>query len=104
MLFRHRARTPWHAAGDGSIVSLVRTLRGPILGRIEIRSRIRGGIMKRRALAALAALALGAAALLGTPSAAVAAEPGGAPYVAVGDSIAAGTGNLPYTDASCLRG
>ena len=58
--------------------------------------------MKRRALAALAALALSAATLLGS-SGAVAAEPDGAPYVAVGDSIAAGTGNLPYSDASCLR-
>ncbi|MGL4256427.1 MAG: SGNH/GDSL hydrolase family protein [Microbacterium sp.] len=59
--------------------------------------------MKRPALAALAALALSATALLGTSSAAVAAVPDGAPYVAVGDSIAAGTGSLPYTDASCLR-
>lgn len=59
--------------------------------------------MKRQALAALAALTLCATALLGTSSAAIAAEPDGAPYVAVGDSIAAGTGNLPYTDASCLR-
>lgn len=59
--------------------------------------------MYRRALAALAALALGASALLGTSTAAVAAAPDGAPYVAVGDSIAAGTGNLPYSDAACQR-
>lgn len=58
--------------------------------------------MKRRSLAALAALALCAAALFGAPPAAVAA-PDGAPYVALGDSIAAGTGNKPYTDAGCLR-
>nr|BFF09443.1 SGNH/GDSL hydrolase family protein [Microbacterium flavescens] len=58
--------------------------------------------MKRRSLAALAALALSVTALFGASPAAVAA-PDGAPYVALGDSIAAGTGNKPYTDATCLR-
>ncbi|MHC2998331.1 SGNH/GDSL hydrolase family protein [Microbacterium sp. HJ5] len=59
--------------------------------------------MKKRALAAVAALCLGVVALIGPTSAAVAAAPEGAPYVAVGDSIAAGTGSLPYVDTSCLR-
>ena len=59
--------------------------------------------MKRRILAALAALAVGATALFGTSSAALAVEPTGSPYVAIGDSEAAGTGNMPYLDAGCLR-
>lgn len=58
--------------------------------------------MKRRALALLAVLALGASALIAAP-AATAVEPAGAVYVALGDSEAAGTGNLPYADQSCLR-
>lgn len=58
--------------------------------------------MKRRALALLAVLALGASALIAAP-AATAVEPTGAVYVALGDSEAAGTGNLPYVDQSCLR-
>ncbi|MFC8682258.1 SGNH/GDSL hydrolase family protein [Microbacterium ureisolvens] len=59
--------------------------------------------MKRRILAALAALALGITTALGASSAATAAEPTGAPYVAIGDSEAAGTGNMPYVDETCKR-
>lgn len=59
--------------------------------------------MKRRMLAALAALALSATALFGASSAATAAEPGGSPYVAIGDSEAAGTGNMPYVDDACKQ-
>lgn len=55
--------------------------------------------MKRRILAAIAALALGLTAVLGTSSAAVASHTPGAPYVALGDSEAAGSGNMPYVDA-----
>ncbi|MDY0907962.1 SGNH/GDSL hydrolase family protein [Microbacterium sp. CFBP9034] len=57
--------------------------------------------MKRRAIALAAILALGLSVLSAAP-AATAAEPG-AVYVALGDSEAAGTGNLPYVDQSCLR-
>jgi lysophospholipase L1-like esterase len=59
--------------------------------------------MKRRIIAALAGVALAAIACFGTGTAALADDPTGAPYVAVGDSIAAGTGNLPYVDTGCLR-
>ncbi|MDL9978176.1 SGNH/GDSL hydrolase family protein [Microbacterium candidum] len=60
--------------------------------------------MRRRVLAVIAALALGVTTLFGASSAAFAdSPPGGALYVAVGDSEAAGTGNLPYVDANCLR-
>ncbi|MFH8251619.1 SGNH/GDSL hydrolase family protein [Microbacterium sp. B2969] len=59
--------------------------------------------MKRRILAALAALGLTATMAAGFAPAAYAADPGGSPYVALGDSEAAGTGNLPYVDQSCLR-
>lgn len=59
--------------------------------------------MRRRIIAALAALGLAATMAGGLAPAAQAAEPGGSPYVAVGDSEAAGTGNLPYVDQSCLR-
>jgi len=59
--------------------------------------------MKRRLISVLAVLALGAAALAGATSAAAADVPGGASYVALGDSEAAGTGNLPYVDQACLR-
>jgi lysophospholipase L1-like esterase len=55
--------------------------------------------MKRRILAACAALALGLGAVLGTSSAAVASHTPGVPYVALGDSEAAGSGNMPYVDA-----
>lgn len=55
--------------------------------------------MKRRILAACAALALGLGVVLGTSSAAVAAHTPGVPYVALGDSEAAGSGNMPYVDA-----
>ncbi|MFY9712656.1 MAG: SGNH/GDSL hydrolase family protein [Microbacterium sp.] len=57
--------------------------------------------MRRRLISMLAVLALGGAALA-LPHAAVADDPG-AVYVAIGDSEAAGTGNLPYVDQSCLR-
>lgn len=59
--------------------------------------------MKRRLISVLAALTLGAAALAGAAPAVAADDPGGAVYVAVGDSQAAGTGNLPYVDLDCLR-
>lgn len=59
--------------------------------------------MKRRIIAALAALGLAAGTVLAVAPAAQSAEPAGAAYVAVGDSEAAGTGNLPYVDQSCLR-
>ncbi|MEV4777052.1 SGNH/GDSL hydrolase family protein [Microbacterium sp. LWH12-1.2] len=59
--------------------------------------------MKRRLIAMLAALTLGGAALIGGASPALADDPGGVTYVAIGDSEAAGTGNLPYVDQECLR-
>lgn len=59
--------------------------------------------MKRRILAALAALGLTAAMVAGAAAPAQSLEVTGSPYVAVGDSVAAGTGNLPYADQSCLR-
>ncbi|WP_345801160.1 SGNH/GDSL hydrolase family protein [Microbacterium sp. AZCO] len=59
--------------------------------------------MKRRIIAALAALGLAATIGSGVAPAAYSAEPGGSPYVALGDSEAAGTGNLPYVGQSCLR-
>ncbi|HEX5857539.1 MAG TPA: SGNH/GDSL hydrolase family protein [Microbacterium sp.] len=59
--------------------------------------------MKRRLLSMLAALALGASALaVGVPAASADGHLG-APYVALGDSEAAGTGNMPYVDQQCLR-
>ncbi|MFE5409626.1 SGNH/GDSL hydrolase family protein [Microbacterium sp. NPDC056569] len=59
--------------------------------------------MKRRILAAFAALALGVVAVFGTSSAAVAAHTPGATYVALGDSEAAGSGNMPYVDTSSCK-
>ncbi len=59
--------------------------------------------MKRRILAACAALALGITTVFGASSAASAAEPTGSPYVAIGDSEAAGSGNMPYVDEGCSR-
>ena len=59
--------------------------------------------MKRRILAAFAAVVLGVGAAVGSSSAAISAESNGAVYVALGDSIAAGTGNKPYVDQACLR-
>lgn len=58
--------------------------------------------MQRRGVTLLAILALSLSVLTVAP-AAVAAEPAGAVYVALGDSEAAGTGNLPYADTDCLR-
>lgn len=58
--------------------------------------------MKRRIIAVLAATALAVVAGAGiSPAAAV--EPQGAPYVAIGDSVASGNGLLPYYDTACLR-
>jgi len=52
----------------------------------------------------LAVTALGISALMGAaPAMADDPPPSGAPYVAMGDSEAAGTGNLPYVDAGCMR-
>lgn len=59
--------------------------------------------MQRRMLALFAGIAVGASALLGAAPASADHHVGGAPYVALGDSEAAGTGNLPYLDADCLR-
>ncbi|WP_153504298.1 SGNH/GDSL hydrolase family protein [Cumulibacter manganitolerans] len=59
--------------------------------------------MKRRIVAALAAVGLCTAALVGGAPAAFADGVPGAPYVELGDSEAAGTGNLPYADPDCLR-
>lgn len=60
--------------------------------------------MHRRTLAILTALAVGGMVLAGTVPATAADEPpSGAAYVAIGDSIAAGTGNQPYVDRDCLR-
>jgi len=59
--------------------------------------------MKRRLLSMLAALALGVSALAVGVPAATADNHLGAAYVALGDSEAAGTGNLPYVDQQCLR-
>src|SRR3954453_20114578 len=57
--------------------------------------------MKRRIIAALAALGIGIAPLAAaTPAAAE--KPAGAAYVALGDSVAAGTGNLPYVQTASL--
>ncbi len=58
--------------------------------------------MKRRVLAAAAALLLAFTALAGA-SPATAEESWGSPYVAIGDSMASGNGNLPYVDTTCLR-
>lgn len=69
----------------------------------SIRSRIRRGIMKRRILAALAAVALGLGfAGAGAASAAAAQPPAVVKYVALGDSIAAGQGGGVPLD-SCAR-
>lgn len=64
---------------------------------------IQRGIMKRRIIAALAAVGLTAAMAVGVAPAAQAQVGWGDAYVAVGDSVAAGTGNLPYTDVDCRR-
>ena len=58
--------------------------------------------MQRRSLALLAAMIMGASALA-VAAPASAARSDGATYVALGDSEAAGTGNLPYVDSDCLR-
>lgn len=58
--------------------------------------------MQRRMLALFAGIAVAASAMLGAAPA-VADHHGGAAYVALGDSEAAGTGLLPYSDAECKR-
>lgn len=58
--------------------------------------------MQRRTLAILAALAVGGFTLAGAVPATAAGHEG-ATYVALGDSEAAGTGNLPYVDSDCLQ-
>lgn len=61
--------------------------------------------MKRRAIAVLAAIGLATTMLFTAAPAATAfpAQPGET-YVALGDSVAAGTGNVPYIgDPQCLR-
>ena len=58
--------------------------------------------MKRRIIAALAAAALACTVGAGV-SPAAADEMDGAAYVAIGDSVAAGNGLMPYYDSTCLR-
>lgn len=64
---------------------------------------VQGRIMKRRIVTLATAAALGLTLLLGGAPAATAVGHPGASYVALGDSEAAGTGNLPYVDRDCLR-
>jgi lysophospholipase L1-like esterase len=59
--------------------------------------------MKRRIIAALAATGLAVTMAVAVAPASQASVVWGEPYVAVGDSVAAGTGNLPYIDEECLR-
>ena len=59
--------------------------------------------MQRRSLAILAALLMGVSVLAVAAPASASDPPDGAAYVALGDSEAAGTGNLPYVDRECLR-
>lgn len=59
--------------------------------------------MKRRIIAVLAATGLAAVMAIGAAPAAQAVPSWGTAYVALGDSEAAGTGNLPYVDQDCLR-
>ncbi|GAB3603106.1 SGNH/GDSL hydrolase family protein [Microbacterium aureliae] len=59
--------------------------------------------MKRRFVTLATAAALALAAVLAGAPAANANGVTGAPYVALGDSEAAGTGNQPYLDLQCLR-
>lgn len=59
--------------------------------------------MKRRMIAALAALGLTALTLVGVAPPATADDAVGAPYVAIGDSVASGNGLMPYYDRDCLR-
>lgn len=59
--------------------------------------------MQRRSLAILAAMVMGVSALAVATPASAAETPNGVAYVALGDSEAAGTGLLPYTEPECLR-
>ena len=76
---------------------------GAILGRI---TRFRGNheTTHRRLLATiLAVTALGISALVGAAPATADEPRWGAPYVAIGDSVASGNGLMPYFDPACLR-
>lgn len=59
--------------------------------------------MKRRIIAALAATGLAVTMAIAVAPASQASVVWGDPYVAVGDSLAAGTGNVPYVDEACNR-
>lgn len=59
--------------------------------------------MRRRLLTIFAAAVLGVTALVGASPATADVLPPGVPYVALGDSESAGTGNLPYVDEACKR-
>ncbi|HEX5728349.1 SGNH/GDSL hydrolase family protein [Microbacterium sp.] len=58
--------------------------------------------MKKHLAAVITAVAVSISSLAAAAPAAVAA-PAGAPYVALGDSVASGNGILPYSDKQCLR-
>lgn len=59
--------------------------------------------MQRRILSIVTALTLSVGMLAAASPAMADEPPPGAAYVALGDSEAAGTGNLPYVDRECLR-
>lgn len=60
--------------------------------------------MRRRLLTTVLAItALSASVLLGAAPASANGVGGGAPYVAIGDSVASGNGLMPYDDTVCLR-
>lgn len=59
--------------------------------------------MRHKLLAFLATLALVTTSMIALVLPASADTDGGAAYVALGDSFAAGTGVAPYADATCLR-
>lgn len=60
--------------------------------------------MRQRSIAILATMVMALSAFaIAAPAAAGGDPPGGAAYVALGDSEAAGTGHLPYVDRTCLR-
>jgi lysophospholipase L1-like esterase len=59
--------------------------------------------MQRRVLSIVTALTLSVGMFAAASPAMADEPPPGAAYVALGDSEAAGTGNLPYVDRECLR-
>src|SRR3954447_14610414 len=69
--------------------------------RLSEGSRIPGRAMRRRLLVMFVAAVVGVSAM-SAAGPALANEPDGSGYVALGDSEAAGTGNLPYIDSTCL--